>query len=128
MSITEALGGGEWPTLFEGLRDDPRLTGLVDAVCDALPPAIRPMAASVVTGALWVVCREAEHRGRRDGDDAVFDDTRPEDLDELASVPGFGRAMCGLGWAIEGPTSVTLPRLHRDLDDARRRWKEATDG
>src|SRR5262249_18288221 len=55
-----------------------------------------------VTGLLqvWGIGRE---QGRQEGDDLVIDCIGLEMLDEIAGVPGLGRAMATVGWAAERP-------------------------
>ena len=47
-------------------------------------------------------------------EDGVFKNADLSDLDDIAGIPGFGRAMESVGWAVydEGGNSVTLPNFN----------------
>ena len=84
----------------------------------------------VTVGALLSVWSSAREHGLFDGDDLILRPMTLEQIDDMADVPGIGRAMEAAGWAVENTAdgSVTLPRFKRynvvPMSDAERQQRQ----
>lgn len=103
-----------------------------DGRCDpALPVALRGRYAqrrvtrNAVCGALVSVWGNARHLGRREGDSLVIPMATLDSLDDIADIPGFGAAMCAVGWAVMADGVLTLPRFFSEFNAEPRPEKAA---
>ncbi len=120
----------DWIKMRTDLYRDPKVIGMADhlmqsgghlarhvsQLCQRDMTVTRNVTRCAVVGGLVAVWGVLRHRGNRVGDDLLVPNCSDAVLDDIADVPGFGEAMCSVGWAIETEDGVILPKFFRDLN------------
>lgn len=118
----------DWIKMRTHLYSDPKVSLMADLVfagdgelagyvnqhnqCDM--SVTRNVTRNAIVGALvavWGVCRK---QGAREGADLVVKTCDMDALDDIANLPGFGSAMCAVGWCIDNDGSIVLPRFYEE--------------
>lgn len=119
------MAGDDWIKMRTDLYRDPKVITMADSladpgsdlsrhvrqICERDMAVTRHVMRHVTVGALVSVWGTARHRGERDGDDLKLDGVSVCVLDDIADIPGFGRAMEGIGWVVESSQGLVFPRF-----------------
>jgi hypothetical protein len=65
-------------------------------------------------------------RGRRDGDDLLLPGCTIKVLDDIADLPGIGKAMESVGWAKQTENDVVLPGFFNEFNSDPKQGKSAS--
>lgn len=120
----------DWIKMRTDLYRDPKVIGMADRLmqgggqlarhvnqfCQRDMAVTRNVTRCAVVGGLVAVWGVLRHRGTRVGDDLLVPNCSDAVLDDIADVPGFGEAMCSVGWAVETEDGVILPKFFGDLN------------
>lgn len=120
----------DWIKMRTDLYRDPKVIGMADHLmqndgllarhinqfCQRHMAVTRNVTRCAVVGGLVAVWGVLRHRGTRVGDDLLVPNCSDAVLDDIADVPGFGEAMCSVGWAVETEDGVILPKFFGDLN------------
>ena len=120
----------DWIKMRTDLYRDPKVIGMADhlmsrdgqlarhvgQMCQRDMAVTRNVTRCAVVGGLVSVWGVLRHRGTRVGDDLLVPNCSDAVLDDIADMPGFGEAMCSVGWAVETEGGVVLPKFFRDLN------------
>lgn len=98
------------------MHGDSPLARYVNQFCQCDMAVTRNVTRNAVVGGLVAVWGVLRHRGTRVGDDLIVPDCSDAVLDDIADLPGFGEAMCSVGWAEETDDGVILPKFFVDLN------------
>lgn len=124
------MAGGDWIKMRTDLYRDPKVCMIADYLiaqdselseyvsqnlqCDM--SVTRNVMRNATVGALVTVWGVTRHRGKRNGVDLSLRGITLAVIDDIADLPGFGKAMCEVGWAIEKEDGVLLPRFFEDFN------------
>lgn len=115
--------GADWIKMRTDLYRDPKVSAMADHLMDgrslmaryvnqhtqASLNVTRNVTRNAVIGALLSVWGVMRHRGKKIDADLVLKDASLDVLDDVADLPGFGRAMARVGWAMESGNDVIFP-------------------
>lgn len=104
---------GDWIKMRSNLWDDPRIA----RVCDLLDCT----EASVVGGLYWLWATADQHT-----EDGVMPGLTLRQIDRKTGIPGFGQALCDIGWLADHPEGIRITRFeeHNGVS-AKRRCSDA---
>lgn len=104
---------GDWLKMRSNLWDDPRVAHVVDLTDSTEGPVI---------GALyWLWATADQHT-----EDGFMPGLTLKQIDRKTALPGFGAALCTVGWLLDGPDGVTILRFEEhNGTSAKRRCVEA---
>jgi hypothetical protein len=104
---------GDWIKMRSNLWDDPRVARLCDLTNQGEGPII---------GALyWLWATADQHT-----EDGILPGLTLRQIDRKTGVPGFGAAMCEIGWLADHPEGVRILRFEEhNGSSAKRRCMEA---
>lgn len=104
---------GDWIKMRSNLWDDPRVARLCD---------LTDCGEAQVIGALyWLWATADQHT-----EDGVMPGLTLRQIDRKTGVPGFGQALCDIGWLADHPEGVRLVRFtEHNGASAKRRCSEA---
>lgn len=134
---------GDWIKMRVSLRRDPKVirmaetlagdehfqawlvaqflpvTGTVTRVTRVTPTITRALC---VAGLLevWGVARE---KGRRENDDLILSSCSFFTIDEIGSLPGLGRAMAEVQWAVSRENTMVFPRFFVEKESPEQRYR-----
>lgn len=113
-----------WIKLYDGTHEDPRVFRMGQLLSKTADRYItrheaRDLLGDVTTAVTRDALRDITIAGlarvwraaNRHTTDGTFAHADLEYLDTLAQIPGFGKAMAAVGWAVEHDGSVTLPNF-----------------
>ena len=89
---------GDWIKMRGNLWDDPRIGALVDATDSS--------EATVVGGLYWLWATADQHT-----EDGLMPGLSLRQLDRKTGIPGFGKALCDIGWLREENQGVCLMKF-----------------
>ena len=89
---------GDWIKMRGNLWDDPRIAALVDATDSS--------EATVVGGLYWLWATADQHT-----EDGLMPGLSLRQLDRKTGIPGFGKALCDIGWLCEQDQGVCLMKF-----------------
>jgi hypothetical protein len=88
------------------------------------PRVTRDVTPSLCVTGLLEVWGTAREQALRVGDDLVMSRCTLQTLDDLTGVPGFGRAMASVGWAVEtGGGTMTFPKFFEEKGSPEQRHR-----
>ena len=118
----------DWIKMRTHLYSDPKVSLMADLVfsadgelaryvsqhnqCDM--SITRNVTRNATVGALVAVWGVFRKQGVRNGDDLTVKPCDICAIDDIANLPGFGRAMCDVGWCIKTPQGVVFPRFYAE--------------
>lgn len=104
---------GDWIKMRSNLWDDPRVSNLCD-LTNATDSAI-------VGGLYWLWASADQH-----SEDGVMPGLSLRAIDRKTSIPGFGDALCSIGWLKDHPEGVRIIRFEEhNGKSAKRRCSES---
>jgi hypothetical protein len=104
---------GDWIKLRSNLWDDPRIA----RVCDLLDCT----EASVIGGLYWLWATADQHT-----ETGVMPGLTLRQVDRKTGIPGFGQALCDIGWLADHPDGVRISRFEEHNGaSAKRRCSDA---
>lgn len=89
---------GDWIKMRGNLWDDPR----VGRLCDLTEQS----EAAVIGGLYWLWAAADQHT-----EDGCMPGLSLRQIDRKTGIPGFGQALCDVGWLIDDPQGVVIPRF-----------------
>ena len=124
------MAGGDWIKMRTDLYRDPKVIVIAEMLmakdsdlgryvsqnCQRDMTVTRNVTRNVTVGALVSVWGVTRHRGKRDGDDLVMPGVTLDVIDDISDVPGFGRAMERVGWAVQTDKGVKFPRFFSEFN------------
>lgn len=120
----------DWIKMRTDLYRDPKVIGMADHLmcekselsrhvnqfCQTGMSVTRNVTRCAVVGGLVAVWGVLRHRGTRVGADLLVPKCSDAVLDDISDIPGFGEAMCAVGWARETDDGVILPNFFGDFN------------
>ena len=104
---------GDWIKMRSNLWDDPR----VSRVCDLTDQT----EAAIVGGLYWLWATADQHT-----EDGVLPSLTLRQIDRKTGVQGLGDALCKVGWLVDDPLGVIVPRFsEHNGASAKRRCADA---
>lgn len=91
------------------LHQHPRVLRIAARLPAEIPTQFRSHVAA--DAAMRVFDQVREHGKMIDNDDSLLEGMMLDLLDELAAVPGYGRLMADVGWAVEDSDGVRFPNF-----------------
>lgn len=121
---------GDWIKMRTDLYRDPKVCLISDLLLDEDGELARYVSQNmqrditvtrnvmrnVTVGALVSVWGVLRHRGKRDGDDLFVKGCTVSVIDDVADLPGFGKALQEVGWVVETDDGVVLPRFFEEFN------------
>lgn len=117
-------------------RPDGPLANFVNQMCQRDMTVTRNVMRNVTVGALVSVWGVLRQRGKRVGDDLVVSDATFVVVDDIADLPGFGKAMNAAGWLRESESAIEFPNFFEEYNvspgeeqkkqnaERQKRWRE----
>lgn len=104
---------GDWIKMRGNLWDDPRVARLADLTDNS--------EAAVVGGLYWLWATADQHSA-----DGIMPGLSLKGIDRKTGIPGFGKALCQIGWLVDHPEGVRIPHFEEhNGDSAKKRCQTA---
>jgi hypothetical protein len=88
----------------------------VNQFCQRNMTVTRNVTRCATVGALVTVWGVFRHRGERDGDDLFVELACLHTIDDVADMPGFGKAMESVGWVVDDELGLRFPRFFEEMN------------
>lgn len=98
------------------MNQDGELAGYVNQNCQRNMTVTRNVMRNVTVGALVSVWGVMRLRGKRINDDLVFKSGTLWIIDDLAELPGFGKAMADVGWVVADEAGIVFPNFFSEYN------------
>lgn len=121
---------GDWIKMRTDLYRDPKVCAIADELmhqkgelaayvnqnCQREMTVTRNVMRNVTVGALVSVWGVMRMRGKRIDDDLVLKSATLWIIDDLAEIPGFGRALQSVGWVEAGESGLVFPNFFSEYN------------